>query len=305
MKKKVIVLLVGFLFLVVFAAAAYKTGNNFYCKYKLFENKRAAWNNLREKIISEFNNFHQEAGIVIVDLPSGNKIAINDSRLFPSASMVKIPVMASCIYAASQGKMDLNQSIELKTRFKTSGSGVLKNYANGTKFTVNKIIEIMIVYSDNTAANTLINYVGFDTFNGYFKKLGLKNTNLSRTMMDFKSRKEGIENYTTAGDLAYLLEEIYSNKFINEECSKKCLEILKKQKIRDRIPAKLPADIVVAHKTGLEDGICHDAGIVFTPAGDFIICVLTKHNYKFAKPAKKFIAQIALAAYKYYIPESS
>ncbi len=283
---------------------AYKAGN-FYFQYKLLEKKKAAWNNLREKISSEFNNFHQEAGIVIIDLPSDNKIAINDSQLFPSASMVKIPVMASCIYAASQGKMDLNQNIELKTRFKVSGSGILKNYANETKFTINKIIEIMIAYSDNTATNMLINYVGFDTFNEYFKKLGLKNTNLSRKMMDFKSRKEGIENYTTAGDLVYLLQEIYSNKFINEECSKKCLEILKKQKIRDRIPAKLPAGIVVAHKTGLEDGICHDAGIVFTPAGDFIICVLTKHNYKFAKPAKKFISQIALDAYKYYMPENS
>jgi beta-lactamase class A len=119
-------------------------------------------------------------------------------------------------------------------------------------------------------------------------------------MMDFSDRKNGIENYTTARDISYILEKIYRGELINQKISKQCLELLQRQKMRDRIPARLPANTIVAHKTGLERGICHDAGIVFTPNGDFLICVLVKHKNKTARPAKKFIAQLAFLAYNYY-----
>lgn len=69
--------------------------------------------------------------------------------------------------------------------------------------------------------------------------------------------------------------------------------------MRDRIPKRLPADTVVAHKTGLENGVCHDVGIVFTSGGDFLICVLTKHNEKTSLLAKKLIIDIAKSVYDY------
>ena len=73
-----------------------------------------------------------------------------------------------------------------------------------------------------------------------------------------------------------------------------------RQKVNDRIPKKLPAGVTVAHKTGLENGLCHDAGIVYTDKGDFLICVLTKHKNKSAREAKALIADISFAAYNYY-----
>ena len=119
--------------------------------------------------------------------------------------------------------------------------------------------------------------------------------------MDFEERKEGVENYTTAEDMAYLLEGLYKNKILNKDYSLKCLELLKDQKINDRIPRKLPkGGAFVAHKTGLERHICHDVGIVYTSRGDFIICVLVKHEDRYAKSAKKLIAEIALLTYNYY-----
>ena len=127
----------------------------------------------------------------------------------------------------------------------------------------------------------------------------MANTNLSRKMMDFSERRAGIENCTTADDIAYILDKIYHQELINNDISKKCLGLLKLQKIKDRIPAKLPPDTVVAHKTGLERGICHDAGIVFTDKGNFLICVLTRHKNKTSRLAKKFIAQISFLTYKY------
>jgi beta-lactamase class A len=119
-------------------------------------------------------------------------------------------------------------------------------------------------------------------------------------MMDFKERREGEENYTTAGDMAYLLEELYYRKFLNKEVSEKCLKLLGEQKINDRIPRKLPRGTYVVHKTGLEKHVCHDVGIVFTNKGNFLICVLAKHEDRFARHTKKFISDVTLLTYNYY-----
>ena len=119
-------------------------------------------------------------------------------------------------------------------------------------------------------------------------------------MMDFKERRMGEENYTTAQDMAYLLEELYYKKFLNKDVSEKCLGLLGQQKINDRIPKKLPRGTFVVHKTGLERHVCHDVGIVFTNKGNFLICVLAKHEDRFAGATKKFISEVTLLVYNYY-----
>lgn len=266
----------------------------------LLVQKQSNWQQLKTQVRNELNRFNQEAGVVIKDLSTGWVFSINKDKFFASASMVKVPIMASLMVASCKGEINLKSRLVLKNSFKVSGSGVLKDRVAGSEFSIEDLIELMITESDNTAANMLIDYMGFDTLNKYFKKLGLNNTNIVRLMMDFDSRQAGVENYTTAQDLAFLLDRIYNNRLINKSVSRKCLEVLKRQKIRDRIPAKLPFNTIVAHKTGLERNVCHDAGIVFTPKGDFVICVLTKHNNKIARPAKRFISRVALDVYNYY-----
>jgi len=119
-------------------------------------------------------------------------------------------------------------------------------------------------------------------------------------MMDFKARRVGAENFTTAGDMAHLLEALYCGRFINPDVSKKCLDLLASQKVNDRIPKRLPGGTLVAHKTGLETGICHDVGIVYTKNGNFLIVALTKHNDKAAGVSKVFIANLSFIIYSYF-----
>ncbi len=307
MKKKIV--LFSFLFILLMGCViAYVSFSKLYAyneKKKKLEQRKAVWAVLENKIKQETNKFGQETGLIIKDLSTGWTIAVNEDKLFPSASLVKVPIMATIFSLAAEKRLNLEQRLALANKCKALGSGIIKDYAAGTEFNIDYLIEVMITESDNTAANMLIDYLGFEPLNNYFKKLGLSNTNIARKMMDFKSRKAGLENFTSVGDVAFLLEEIYNNKLINKDFSQKCLKILKRQKARDRIPAKLPSGAVVAHKTGLEKGVCHDAGIVFTPNGDFLICVLTLHNYKFAVPAKKFISQVAADAYNYYRLDNS
>jgi beta-lactamase class A len=83
------------------------------------------------------------------------------------------------------------------------------------------------------------------------------------------------------------------------DASERCLRVLKLQRVNDRIPKYLPVGVTVAHKTGLERSVCHDAGIIFSCNGDFLICVLTQHTNPNAQASKNFIARVALATYVY------
>jgi beta-lactamase class A len=302
-KKKIIFILISIIAISSLLYHTYKTNADFIENKKnnfAAKKEKAAWRFLEKDIKREAGAFNGDVAVVIKDLATSRKILFGQNKLFPSASLVKIPVMAACFYAADTGKINLTQRVCLRREDKVSGSGLLKNEAAEREFTVRELLGLMITESDNTASNMLIKLLGFDYLNNCFKKFGLKNTNISRRMMDFSNRRDGIENYTSAGDIAYLLEKIYRQQLINRTVSRDCLTLLKLQKMRDRIPARLPADTIIAHKTGLERGICHDAGIVFTDNGDFLICVLTKYKSKTAKKAKKFIARIAFLAYNYY-----
>ena len=262
--------------------------------------KKAAWEILKNSVERELKGFDGTAGVVIKDLDRNWEIVSNENARIPSASMVKIPIMMAYLYAANEGSIDLQSRIKLTSKAKSPGSGLLKNTSAGTQISIEELISLMITHSDNTAANVLISRLGFDALNGYFVRMGLRQTNLVRKMMDFRLRKQGVENYTTAAEMAYLLEKMYRDQFLSAAISRKGLEILAGQKVNDRIPKKLPGGTTVAHKTGLEDGLCHDAGIVYTDKGNFLICVLTKHMYKNAAAAKSLIATISLFTYVYH-----
>ena len=266
----------------------------------LYEARKNAWGSLGDKLTNEIGLFKGEAAFVIKDLQTNWEISHNKNMLFPSASLAKIPIMAACFLAGQEGKLKLGRNIALKASDKLTGSGMLRNAQAGATFTVEELIGLMIYDSDNTATNILTNMLGIDYLNRSFKAFGLQNTTLSRKIADFNTRDKGIENYTTAEDMALLLERIYHRSLVSKDISERCLRLMKLSRTNDRIPALLPAEITVAHKTGLERGICHDAGIVFTSKGNFLICVLTKHSEATSRSAKELIAKAAFYAYQYF-----
>lgn len=300
--KKVFILILVILLPIgtLFSYQYYQAYKETQRKRILFEKRKTNWMVLKETVTGQVAKFKGEAGILIKDLDMNWEFSFNKGKLFPSASLVKIPIMASCFYAIQEGKLKPDTLVKLKPTDKVSGSGMLKDMHIGKEFTIEDLLELMIADSDNTATNMLINQLGFKYLNTSFKSLGLKNTNLSRKMIDFESRSQGIENYTTAEDMENILEKIYRKEIVNRQVSEQYIRLLKQQKINDRIPNYLPAEITIAHKTGLERFVCHDAGIVYTYKGNFLICVLTKHAEATSKLAKELIARIALATYNYF-----
>ena len=261
------------------------------------------WQELSARIIKKTDSFNGLLSLEIKDLNRGFLISLNPDTEIPAASLAKLPVMASIFKKYDKKEISLSDYITLRSIDRVGGSGILKNSRAGSRFTVGELIELMITISDNTATNLLINFIGFDYINSSMKEFGLENSNLSRLMMDMRSRSKGIENYTTATDMARILKLIYKGRLINKDISKYSVQILKEQKSKNRIPAKLPKDTEIAHKTGLENGVCHDVGIVYTENGDFIISALTQHKNRTSVQSKKLIAEIAHLVYNYYIDD--
>ena len=253
-----------------------------------------------ESIVGEiFKGSNTEYSFFIKKLSfSGLKLVHEETKQFPAASLIKLPILVAAFYAIGEKKVSLEEMVTIEKKDVTGGSGKLKALSLPRKLLFGHLLELMISSSDNTATNKVIQILGFKYINNIFKKLGLSHTTLDRKMMDFSQRRKGVENYTNASDIAYLLERIYRKKFINRKLSQLALSFLKKQRVNDRLPRYLPPEVVIAHKTGLERGVVHDAGIVFSPKGNYLICVLVK-GAKSAK-AKKFIAQLSLLTYNLF-----
>jgi beta-lactamase class A len=271
-----------------------------FSKLILFNKKRKAFSMIEAAISEQYSQKKNNFSLFVKDLSFPNsQLLLRQDEEIAAASLVKLPILVVALRSVKEDKIGFDDVIVITKEDITGGSGILKGRKLPTRVTFMKLLELMIARSDNTASNKVIDILGFDNINEEFKKMGLKNTILKRKMMDFDSRARGIENYTTTSDLANVLEKIYREDFLGKQLSEIALSFLKEQKVNDRLPRYLPADIVVAHKTGLENGIVHDAGIVFTPKGNYIICVLTK-NFKDYSTAKKFIADISLLTYNLY-----
>lgn len=284
------------LFLIIFVFVS--KINSIYKKYEL---KVEEFKKLEHSLQEYVNSIVQdgaEVAIYIKDLSTGYEIKINSDKKMPSASLVKIPIMAAVYYLVDKGKLSLDEKLVYKKKYRCGGSGVIKKMPYGTKFTIKELVELMITISDNVATHMLIERIGLKNLNEIFKELGLKDTNINRFVMDLFLKNKGVENYTTAEDIGLLLEKVYRGSLVSKKACIEMLSIMLKQRICDRIPKKLPLQIAVAHKTGLMKDVCHDVGIVYTNNGDFVICVLTQ-NIKHSL-AKEFIADVAYETYCLY-----
>lgn len=261
--------------------------------------KDAEWQEMVSSLEQASNAYPGRVGIYLKDLHTGKTWEYNADRLFPSASLVKVPIMAAVFEKIKLGAITLDTQIRLTRRDRVGGSGSLKWVRDGTSLSVMEIIYKMITESDNTATRMLIDYVGMDYLEDNFKKLGLVQTNICQTGMSLASGRVKNDNYTTPREMAGLMERIYAGELVNREASQFMLEVLKHNKSKSRLRKGLPLGWEIGHKTGLLRRACHDAGIVFSPRGDYVIAVLTSEAPNYTA-AKNFISKVAKLTYMYY-----
>lgn len=259
--------------------------------------KRAALAYLQNQINIQASDFSGQYSLII-HKPGlfGFSFSEQPNLKIPAASLIKLPILAAALQAVEENVISFDQEIVIEGQDITGGSGIFKRVELPLKVNFKELLSFMIIISDNTASNKVIDLLGLDYLNTKFKSFGLKETVINRKMMDFVSRKKGFENYTSSRDTLIMLKKIYEQKLVNAQFSQFARDLLSRQQYNDRIARFLPKDVEVAHKTGLERGVLHDAGIVYGKKNDFIICVLTKDvtNYR---EAKEFIAKVSQMSY--------
>jgi beta-lactamase class A len=257
------------------------------------------WTSLAKAVSTRATRFGGTVGYVIKDFKSGQVAANNSDLVFPSASLIKFPILCAAFQAVEEGRMSLGAPVTLQRGDRKGGSGTLKFSLVGTVYTNRELLEAMIDRSDNTAADLIVRQLGYDYLQKTFIALGLQDTVIRPEGFKLTSRRVHEDNMTSPRDMAYLLEKIYRRELVSPEASDQMLDIMKHQHLRDRLPRFLPTGWEIAHKTGLLRKACHDVGIVFSPKGDYLICVLTSHDSTY-KMAKRFIATVGRITFDYY-----
>ena len=223
-------------------------------------------------------------GVYSSDLKTG-KGYYRSSVQTPAASMIKVFILAAAYEDIRDGKLSLTETFTLTDKNVVAGSGVLQGMPKGTTVTVKKALDEMIIHSDNTATNLMIDRLGMDRVNRYLKEHGYKDTTLRRKMMDFDAAKKGAENMTTVRDVGLLFKRLYQGKCVSKDLDAQMLAIYKAQVDTDMLPDKLPKGTVVAHKTGEVRDLRHDGGIVYTAKGDYVLVVFTRDYTPYASVA--------------------
>jgi beta-lactamase class A len=257
------------------------------------------WQTFAGALRQRARRFSGHVGYIVKDLRSGDIVEANQNGVFPSASLIKLPIMVAAFQAVHDGRLSLSMPITLRRQDRRGGSGVLKFAAPGTIFTIRELLEYMIIHSDNTATELVVQQLGFDYIQTTFHTLGLQDTEIHPDGFRLAARHVADDNQTSPRDMAFLLEKIYQRQMVSPDASDQMLDILKHQKLRDRLPRFIPTGWEIAHKTGLLRKACHDVGIVFSPGGDYLICVLTSHDSTY-KTAKHFIASLGRITFDYY-----
>lgn len=242
-----------------------------------------------------------EAGAFFVDLDNGAFVNFNGTSTFPAASTIKTPILVAFFQDVDAGKIYLDEQLATSASNIGSGSGGMQYQPVGTKYTAIHTATEMIINSDNTATNMIIERLGGkDELNRRFKEWGLDATVINNPLPDLEGT-----NTTTPRDLAMALAKVNQGDLISVRSRDRMLDIMRQTRTRTLLPQGIEKDATIAHKTGDIGKVLGDAGIVDIPTGKrYIGGVLVKrpHNDYSARTLIQDISRTAYQHFKWYQP---
>jgi beta-lactamase class A len=225
---------------------------------------------------------------------SGRTWCHREHHALPSASLIKLPILAAFWEAVEAGRLDPAARVSVPAGARVEGTGVLKALAPGLEPTWKDLATLMITVSDNVATNLVVDRLGMATIQAWIGKAGLADTRLERRMMDREAMAAGRNNVTSAADIEALLFEVATGTCVSANASREMRRALEAQQIQDRLARRLPDGARAINKTGNFTDVMHDAGIVTWRGGTLVIAVLTE-GVRPAWRAMDTIADIAAA----------
>ena len=197
---------------------------------------------LDERIQAALDGFQGKVWIYAKNLDTGKDYALRADEQTRTASTVKLAIMAETFHQAAQGKIKWNDEIVLTKEKKQGGSGILFEFSDNTKIDLQTALHLMIVVSDNTATNLVLDKVGADNVNDFMDSLGLTNIKSmrkiggggeSKAFADQQNKLFGLGR-SSPRDMVKLVEMMERGTLVSKEASAEMIAILKRQQYQGR-----------------------------------------------------------------------
>lgn len=220
--------------------------------------------------------FVGEAGLVVCDLHGHELYALKADQVFPAASTIKVPLLIMALEWAQQGRLHLQDRVTLKPADLVPGSGVLHELGGGLVLSWQDVLTLMVIVSDNTATNLIIEKLGVEAVNHWLDTQGCPKTRLVGKLqlppeVQNEAQRRGERNRTTAREQADLLRQLGAGELLDSVHTELALDILSRQQYRDLIGRRVPRTATgelpyrLCSKSGELVGVHHDVGILYTP----------------------------------------
>jgi len=267
-------------------------------------------------------------GVAATQLATGRHIGYREEELFPTASVIKLPLLVTLYEDAIAGRIDLSERVTYRGETKVAGSGVLQYLDDGLRPTLRDLAVLMMSVSDNTATDLLFDRVGKGRIEATMDRLGLASIRapfdireMLMELVDMDHSKPGgydelrrllrisagtggrsmipeQADRATPADMCRLLELIETRAILDADACMAILELMKRIQSATRIPGLLPKGTVVAHKTGSYRRLRNDVGIVYAPNGPYAIALFARELPRDDIDDDGALARISLAVYR-------
>ena len=235
---------------------------------------------LQKQIEETIQGFNGSIGIYIKNLKNNKVVAINADTIFPTASMVKIPILIGVIDKINKGELDYREKLQYRDSLLYPGVDILGTLKDTAKIELGKVIMLMLTMSDNTASLWLQTLAGKGTrINEILDSLGFKNTRVnSRTPGREVNRSQYGWGQTTPKEMATLMEKIFKGEVVNKDRSFQMLRLLGRNYWDEQAISQIPPDVFIASKNGAVDESRSEVLLVNGRSTQYLFCVCTKNN---------------------------
>ena len=251
----------------------------------------------------------ETVALALSECGSEHGLAINPDVSFHPASLVKVCLMLEVFHQVHQGLCSLDDLLPVKNEFHSLADRSPFSLAAGDdsetdlythigqKLPVRDLVTRMITRSSNLAANILIEKFTPDRVTDFMHKLGADGIFVRRGVEDYKAFVRGLNNAATAQSFLHILKKLALRQVISPTASQSMLDILKQQYFHEGIPARLPAGIPIAHKTGWNGKLYHDAAIIYPPDSEPYALVIMTSGLADDKEAPALVASLSKLLY--------
>ena len=210
-------------------------------------------------------------GFYYLNLATGIEYGVREDEVFGAASVIKLPLFMHVLAECAAGRMSMDEKLTITAADKVPICGALTLFSNEVEADIRTLCKLMISISDNTATNKLIDHSTIVGAQDGFRKMGLEKTQITRKLFDRAASRAGLRNVICPKEIGQLLAMLYRGEFVSETVCKEAIDTLLLQQVDHKLNGRICDEVQIAHKTGEDDGLSNDVGIVYAPQ-PFVVC---------------------------------